>query len=611
MNTNKMEFNTLVNYIKFIGFSVFIYMTNSYASYGIFRYLSELIIQHQWIYASMYIITWSLAGLSLYLICFMNNLWYRLIYGLMIVFSTVIAGGYTAITAGANLTMDMMVRALRDLGETNQTGQFASEFIKLYVNSAVINYLQLCLFGVLIILLPVNLKRGKVRILKLIKLVTWKAWLFPIIIASFICMQVMTTVAGFIPGYPVQYVIWSNLLYKGITASISQWNGHLRQSVTLSAIHAKQANIVFIGDESVRGDFIDFNHDLGTTPYLNRHKNNFINFGFASSGGNRSDFSQYILRTGGQYNNLSKTVITNPYIWQFAKHAGYKTVLIGLQHAGRIGTDFNSSEELQYIDDNVNLLHIDLDKRDIYAADYIRKLIKNTKQPLFICVMKVGAHWFYDYRYPPEQAFYRPHLHVPDAFTVDKTFDISTRMFKKGWHKTAIPVSIDTASGALIEKDPLRLRMLNSYRNVIRWSVDHFFAVLLQEDLPGTSIVYTSDHGQNLLDNIGFPHSNVIDPFYMEGIVPLFIYSKDPLWQEKFKRASKINQDKSSHFEIFSTLLLLMGYDHKQVFKTIGPSLLDPISHPRKFTSGEIWESWGNREILWHKVPDIKGLTIH
>ena len=94
----------------------------------------------------------------------------------------------------------------------------------------------------------------------------------------------------------------------------------------------------------------------------------------------------------------------------------------------------------------------------------------------------------------------------------------------------------------------------------MRYNLDGFFRVLLQGDFRGAAIVYTSDHGLSLLDHDNvLTHCNSTDPHDFEALVPLLVLSGDPELQGRFLEAVLVNRDRASHFQIFPTLLELLG----------------------------------------------------
>jgi glucan phosphoethanolaminetransferase (alkaline phosphatase superfamily) len=139
--------------------------------------------------------------------------------------------------------------------------------------------------------------------------------------------------------------------------------------------------------------------------------------------------------------------------------------------------------------------------------------------------------------------------------------------------------------------------MITLYKNAVSWSVDGFFRkVLTAADLAGVLIIYTSDHGQSLLDN-GYKMSHCSSPGNIakgEGLVPLFSITLDPGWMSRLDEAAKQGKNRSSHFEIFATLLIALGYQEEGTRAKYGPSLMDaPPQRVRRFLAGHppLWSS--------------------
>jgi lipid A ethanolaminephosphotransferase len=144
-------------------------------------------------------------------------------------------------------------------------------------------------------------------------------------------------------------------------------------------------------------------------------------------------------------------------------------------------------------------------------------------------------------------------------------------------------------------------RLVNTYKNAIHWSVDHFFQALLGEiDLSDSVLIYTSDHGQNLLDD-GHPttHCRRINESLYEAVVPLMVWTGNEALHQEFARAAQINRDRASHFELFPTVLQLFGYDPEQVKQRYHQGLFEKIDKPLGFTSGPIMGRFG-RSPNWH-----------
>jgi glucan phosphoethanolaminetransferase (alkaline phosphatase superfamily) len=299
--------------------------------------------------------------------------------------------------------------------------------------------------------------------------------------------------------------------------------------------------IIMVMDESVRGDQLSLNNgQLDTTPFL-KSEPRLINFGIAISGGNCSAISRAIFRYGlrpyhlpNKWDEGSKS----PLIWQFAKNAGYRTIHIdGVAGPLQYHNGFTSKEE-SLIDTQIAVLDNPDYTRDNKIAEKVLSILTDDS-PMFLLVDKHGLHAPYENRYPPE------------------------------------------------EGDRRAKTMLEHYSRGVTWSVDGFFQRLMTKlDLSKTLMIYTSDHGQNF--GGGQTHCNVSKAVPAdEAVVPLFAATGDPSFNQRLREGAEVGFDKMSHFEIFPTLLIAMGYEEKWVKSTYGPSLLDgPGEGPRLFMVG-------------------------
>ena len=71
-----------------------------------------------------------------------------------------------------------------------------------------------------------------------------------------------------------------------------------------------------------------------------------------------------------------------------------------------------------------------------------------------------------------------------------------------------------------------------------------------------------------------------------EAYVPLFAITSVPEFEQRLEKGAAHGFGRFSHFEVFPTLLLAMGYDAGWVKRTYGPSLMDSPSPDRKFMIG-------------------------
>jgi hypothetical protein len=334
-------------------------------------------------------------------------------------------------------------------------------------------------------------------------------------------------------------------------------------------------HVVLIVDESIRGDFIDLNHNRRTTPYLLALDSLIVNFGLAISGSNCTNASNAIMRLGANPKTLGKSeeaLLGNPSIWKYAKKAGYETIYLEAQWFYQGYDNYMNKEEIGLIDRYISIeREVERAQKDRAAARLLRELLQRPT-PQFIYVNKQGAHFPYEGAYPREQAAFFPHMEITES----------------------------------ISSQP---RLINSYKNAIRWSVDGFFEKLVPEiDLQNVLIIYTADHGQNLLDD-GQPvtHCRRLSPSLFEAVVPLFIVTGNRTLYHKFQQAARTHFNQSSHFQIFPTLLTLFGYETKSVQEIYYQSLFAPMTESIGFVTGSITGHLGRRP-EWHSRAGLDSL---
>lgn len=324
--------------------------------------------------------------------------------------------------------------------------------------------------------------------------------------------------------------------------------------------------IILIVDESVRGDFIDINYNRDTTPYLLLHKDKIINFGLAVSSYNRSNGSHVLLRMGinPKYfisKDGFKILFSNPLIWQYAHKAGYKTIYIDAQKT--VYQNYMDKNEAKYINQIIWIKPTKNEDTDHIAAKKLKYFILQPYKK-FIYVVKSGCHFPYETRCPENEKIFKP--------TMTLGFPTNDR-----------------------------LKLINSYRNAVRWSVDKFFDILLRDtNLEKTVIVYTSDHGQNLFDentsDVNLRHGTNKNSKIQEVIVPMFVITEHKQIINNLRPMVHINFNKCTHFQIFPTLLYLMGYDKNIVTSKYYVTLFDPNDIIPGFSNGNL--RFGTRKLI-------------
>jgi lipid A ethanolaminephosphotransferase len=339
-----------------------------------------------------------------------------------------------------------------------------------------------------------------------------------------------------------------------------------RLPVQLTPRHPAAARHIFlIVDESVRGDFLDLNERRGTTPFLRFQRAKIANFGYAVSGNNCSMFSNLVLRYGGIGERLAESVQTFPSIWSYAKAAGFRTVYIDAQKSGGRLQNGMTVIERNQIDRFEQPDHLPHAERDFVVAQRLREIAREP-EPHFVYVNKGGAHFPFNGNYPPESAVFLPEMAAAEDATAD------------------------------------RERLINSYKNTMRYNVDGFFRELLRGDLGDVAIIYTSDHGLNLLDqDSALTHCNSTAPHQLEGLVPLLALGGSAELQQGAQEAAVLNHHRASHFQIFPTLLEWLGFDRAETRAIYGSGLFEPIVEPSQaFSFGPIAIG---AEIRWRSMP--------
>jgi glucan phosphoethanolaminetransferase (alkaline phosphatase superfamily) len=121
--------------------------------------------------------------------------------------------------------------------------------------------------------------------------------------------------------------------------------------------------------------------------------------------------------------------------------------------------------------------------------------------------------------------------------------------------------------------------------------VDGFFAELLPR-IEGLNylLIYTSDHGQNLMDNgLLVTHCTPTQVNQPQVLVPLLVFASDPQLRERFANVFERRRGRSTHFEVFPTLLIAMGYPPDLVQAEYGPSLFVDDLNPLRFYTGDVF----------------------
>jgi len=327
--------------------------------------------------------------------------------------------------------------------------------------------------------------------------------------------------------------------------------------------------IIYIVDESVRGDVLSLNGaSADTTPFLRRTE--LFNFGVSSAVANCSANSNVILRNGlTVLPDAAGRAFRTPNLFQYGHAAGYRTVYLEGQRLGGVLQNYLTRYDMQHVDDFEWMVERRPCERsgDCFIVEKIVETLRRGA-PALIYAVKMGAHVPYQERYPRERQPFAPAL-APDEGMVD------------------------------------RQRTLNSYYDALRWNVDDFFADLLPQIADQSYVlVYTSDHGENIFEN-GYvvTHCTERNAAPTEANVPLFALSTHPATRAALKAAVAHRADRASDYDIFPTLLEVMGYPWAPVRTLYGPSLYDKEVRTRRFFVGSIFSPAGD---FWRDFPTLR-----
>jgi glucan phosphoethanolaminetransferase (alkaline phosphatase superfamily) len=360
---------------------------------------------------------------------------------------------------------------------------------------------------------------------------------------------------GFFDRYPSFFRIPSMLIYA---SQSGVYDGERSEVAYKAPLNAQIDKIVLIVDESIRADILEINgYEKNTTPYLRSLDTGIVNFGLASSSSNCSHYSNLILRTGLKKEEIpdhNQLTLKQPSIWQFTRKAGFYNVYLDAQSAEEWGNyqNFMNEHETSYIDELIRVRQKIAYKSDGVARE---KLMDFLKQPgkIFIVLNKYGLHFPYFRSYPIEYNIFIPALKLGEPMND-------------------------------------REKTLNSFMNGIRWSVDDWFKGLLAEsaELKSYVIIYTSDHGQNIVDDGTLathcrPRAN-----RFEGIVPMIVFSNDAAILKRFKAVQMASYNRTNHFQIFPTLISLAGYKDSWIRSHYGTTLGEHPSTLPEFFVGDL-----------------------
>ena len=344
-------------------------------------------------------------------------------------------------------------------------------------------------------------------------------------------------------------------------------SGGTRRSVTMQPGRPRtEGDVVLVIDESISARYLDLADPAGVRTGLLTPPSGIAvhNFGVAASVTNCSLGTNLTLRHGGTRERYMELNATGPSIWDYARRAGFVPVYIDAQRTGGGLHNGMDAAERARIETFVQFDAVPVEERDHAAAERIVRHLANGRRE-FILVNKVGAHFPVHDKYPDSYAVYRP------ALPRGRFLGIADTGSREGFD----------GSGEQWR------RYRNAYRNTLLWKVGGFFERLLAPGtLHGATVIYTADHGQDLRERGGtgvHTHCSA-HPVPEEGAVPLAVLT-DSSAINRWTGAAQRNLDQASHYQLFPTLLALMGYAPQEVRAVYGESLAGPLDDELRFNT--------------------------
>ena len=528
------RYDTLI--VKILGLLVLFLATN----YGFFSRVHLLIGQERYTTLLFYLGIWIISLGALFIAALQPRRGVRLFWAFIIAAATT-AGWFYHVISGNSLSV---YNVLSLWAARHEAGRAAAQYGQHILPAA-----ALFIATFLIIAVPARLPRAWMD-----RLLGWFFWT-PAVPVGLIAAIIYLKSGGGSQALPNQFqplAVATVALERQLTHTMPP-----RMAVPFPPkARPRIRKIVFLVDESLRPEYLNFTPGNAETPHLPALLKTAANFGKAVSGGNCSSYANAILRFTAQREDLVTSAATYPTLWQWAKKAGFRTVFIDGQSGfakdpGKL-QNFMTVRETRFIDRFIRMNGVPTPQLDFALLERMKAELEKPG-PIFIYANKNGAHFPYDADYPSSAKRYRPTL---------------------------------TEAG----EETLQAKV-NSYRNAIAWNVDEFFRRLLKDiDLSDTLIIYTSDHGQNLQPG-HLTHCSTEDPSPREGLVPLLAITGDRALLARFRKTARALRDGADHFRIAPTLLRLMGYARTDLATLYGPDLFTPTprKQPLAFSYGDIF----------------------
>ncbi|MCM1452464.1 MAG: lipid A phosphoethanolamine transferase [Clostridium sp.] len=312
----------------------------------------------------------------------------------------------------------------------------------------------------------------------------------------------------------------------------------------------REAHIMVIGETARAANFSLYGYGRPTNPQL-ENEAGLVVFTKALSQSNTTHKSVPMLLTSADADNF-EGVYRQKGLLTALKEAGYHTVFLSNQKFNRSLIDELAFEADECIfineSDTASRHHLDLD-----LLPLIGKALGSDHDKVFIVCHTYGSHFDYYDRYSRDEAFF-----TPDG----------------------------PATATAGQRDIL----INEYDNTIRQTDALLHAIIdsLREHRPASSMLYTSDHGEDIFDDDRqrFLHASPT-PTFNQLHVPFLVWTSDSLASiEPLMRASLLNnkdKDIETSASAFFTMLSLAGVQTPHAQKGLSAAEGDLAAPKRKY----------------------------
>ncbi len=293
--------------------------------------------------------------------------------------------------------------------------------------------------------------------------------------------------------------------------------------------------VLVIGESSRYDHWAIDGYNRNTSPYLNQEQNIF-SFSDVATGAPVTYKSVPFLITKVGVDNFNNHLKEKSVMSAF-REAGFYTAWISNQDGG-VKTNFAEfhtadADTTIYTNNKVTSEQKFLTKGlyDESVLQPLHSLLQNKTSDLFVILHLMGSHWDYKLRYPSQFNVFAPK---------------------------------DT-SGIKVFNSRTSDELISEYDNSILYN-DYILHAVINELKAAdacSSVLFISDHGENLGDGDKGLFIHSATPTYYTAHVPLFIWLSDKFIKEELAIADALQMNKSKHISsaesVFYTVLQLGG----------------------------------------------------